>query len=311
MQQGNSITLSPFKNYYCEALPCSLGKYCDFEPADENRLSREDIKTLCDYTLAQNALAGVKEIFVKLPYYVDIENLFEKYKMLGKIIVPALQIESILTKALAGEKLVIEIDNFSDLTDEVLSKIADFVGSQDLPTILNLGDNLTEVGKVVNKFKMSPTELAESYGFLDRQCFVRGVNHVDKDDLLLLKNYDAFIIVMPRDDATYGKGFVNGYNLIYHGLSFGFGSGKCYNIDMLGEGRLHCQNTANLLSKGGLISFHDTLQALSCGGGQIEVTFDCDARRESLLEEKVCLGKPDRELTDKVKQIAKRLKEKN
>ena len=310
MQQRYFVTLTPFKNYFCEALPCALGKYCELSPDDEKLLNETEIKTLCEYAIMKNVIAGVKEVYLKLPHYVEIDDLFDKHKVKGKIILPALEICLLPMKALVGDKLIFEIESFSDLTDAFLGDFADFVGDKDLPVMLNLGDNLAEVGKVVNRFKKSPTELAEEYGLLDRKCFVRGLNHVDKDDLALLKNYEVIGVLTPRDDANEGKGFINNYNLVYNDFPFGFGSGKCYNIDMLGEGRLSCQNTANLLSERGTISLYNILKALACEDGQIQFDFDPDARQETLLEERICLGSIDEDIEHKVKQIAKRLKEK-
>lgn len=308
--QAGVITIKPFKNYYCEALPCALGGYYAFLKDDERRLSMEDIKVLCELAIVKNMLAGVRFLYLKLPFFVDIEDLFDKYGVEGGIILPALEIFNIPTKALIGERLIIEIQSFSDLSDAFLGQLANFVGDWKLPILLNLGDNLLEVGKVVNRFKLTPTELAESYGFLDRKCLVMGLNHVDKDDLLLLKNYDAFAIISPRDDANEGRGFVNNYNLIYNDFPFGFASGKCYNIDMLGEGRLSIQNTCNLMSEGGVISWKDLEKALSCPSGELEINFDKDCTIEAILEERVSLGVPDEKLIEKVKQIAKKLKEK-
>lgn len=311
MQQRETRKLKPFKNYYCEALSCGVGKYYKFKKEDEGKLTLDEVRTLAEMAILKNSLAGVKELYLKLPYFVEIEDLFEKYGLQGKIILPATQIMNIPTKALVGDRLMIEIESFVDLNDDFLTDLANFVGDERLEVILNLGESLEEVGKVVNRFNMSPTELAESYGFLDRKCYVKGLNHVDKDDLLLLNNYDAFGIITPRDDGEHGRGGVNNYNLIYHEFPFGFGSGECYNIDMLAEGKLSCLNTANLMSESGLVGLDRILEALSCNSGQIEVDFENDALDDSILEERVCLGSIDEKLTDKVKKIGKKLKEKN
>lgn len=310
MQQRNYIKLAPFQNFYCEVLPCALSEFYICSPNDEKLLSDDEVKTLCEYVIEKNLLAGGKEVFLKIPRYVCVEDLFEKYNINGKIILPALEICSLPVKALVGDKLLFEIESFSDLSDGFLTDLANFVGDKSISMLINLGDDLTEVGKVVNRFKMTPTQLCESYGFLDRKCYVRGLNHVDKDDLAILTNYDVMAILTPRDDASQGKGFINNYNLIYNCFPFGFGSGKCYNIDMLAEGRLSCQNTSNLLSQGGLIKCDDILKALSCGDKVIEIEFDCDAREETILEKHICLGKSNLVIQDKVKQIMKKLKEK-
>lgn len=311
MQQRATRKLKPFKNYYCEALPCGIGKFYNFKKEDEEKLSPVEVKTLCEMAIAKNAIAGVKEIFLKLPYFVELDDLFEKYGLKGKIVLPATQFSIVPTKALVGDKLIIEIESFVDLNDNFLNDLANFVGDEKLEVLINLGDNLAEVGKVVTRFNISPTELAESYGFLDRKCYVRGLNHVDKDDLLLLKNYDAFGIITPRDDGQHGRGFINNYNLTYNDFLFGFGSGGCYNIDMLAEGKLSSLNTSNLMSEGNVLDYSKVLDALSCERGEIEVEFDSDALGQTILDEKICLGRLEEKLIEEVKKIAKKLKEKN
>lgn len=310
MQQSETRVISPFKNYYCASLPCGVGKYYKFKDDDVRLLLEDEILTLCEMAISKNVLAGVREVYLKLPHFIDINYLFEKYDVQGKIILPAIQIYDVPTKALVGNNLIIEIESLADMSENLLNDVANFIGEQKLDVMLNLGSSLNEVGKVVSRFGMSPTELAESYGFLDRKCYVRGLNYVDKDDLLLLKNYNAFAILTPRDDGEHGRGIVNNYNLIYHEFPFGFGSGECYNIDMLGEGKLSCINTANLMNEGGIIKLNDVLEALSSKNGH-KIAVACDGIEDSLLEERVCLGKVNTDLNEKVKQIAKKLKEKN
>lgn len=310
MQQNEGRILKPFINYYCDALPCGVGEYYLLKADDERRLSEGDIKVLCEVAISKNVLAGVRELYLKLPHYIDISDLFDKYKINGKIILPATEIALIPTKALVGNGLIIEIQDFSDLSDGLLNDIANFVGDEDIPVLLNLGDDLTEVGRVTNKFHMSPTELAESYGFLDRKCFVRGLNHVDKDDLNLVKNYNGFALLTPRSDAREGRGMVNIYHLINNQIKFGFGSGKCYNIDMIAEGRLSVQNTCSLLSDKDVIGWRDISPALSCGEGQLQIPFDEDMRDEVILEMRVNLGEIEERLIQKVKEIVRKLKEK-
>ena len=135
MQQRYFVTLTPFKNYYCEALPCALGKYYELSPDDEKLLNETEIKTLCEYAIMKNVIAGVKEVYLKLPHYVEIDDLFDKHKVKGKIILPALEICLLPMKALVGDKLIFEIESFSDLTDAFLGDFADFVGDKDLPVI--------------------------------------------------------------------------------------------------------------------------------------------------------------------------------
>ena len=163
---------------------------------------------------------------------------------------------------------------------------------------------------------MSPAEVIESFGFLDRECFLYGLNYIDKDDQKLLKTYDPTLIFMPKNDGEEGRGAINLFNFIYNGLKFCFSSGKCYNINMLDQAKLGLINTANLMHERNLISSSQLIASLEMqGNDEITLNFDdedclenifyckIEIKDENLLKELVSLE-------DKTKLIAKRIKEK-
>lgn len=310
------LTLKGFKNFYCDAVKCSLGEFLNF---DENfdddfilaNLTEKQLQVLSDYAVLKNKLAGVSELNLKVPTFGVGLNSLEKYGLMGSEVVSCKKIEQMLSKSLIGNKTMILLEDISSLNGNDLSYISDLLAKCDMPVIVKIGQNLEEVGKIVNKFNLSPVSLLEEYGFLDRKCFCLGLNFIDKDDQNLLKSYDAVCIFSPRSDAEEGKGFINLYNFIYNDLSFGFSSGICYNIDMFAEGKLAMQNTSNLMYDPNLVEQEKVLLSLQSTFGKNEIEVDENALRKTIFDKQIWQeSQEEKQLKESVKQIANILKEK-
>lgn len=309
MQEGNKVKLKGFKNSYCDALCCGLGEFVESEKYQLDAISDEDLKIICQYVVVKNIMAGVCELNLKVSRYGFGGDALEKYGLSGKEIIDSEQIGLLPTSALVGEKLVVELDNLSQYTPQFLSEASEFAALSGCEVLIKLGQDLEEIGKLVNKYNNSPVEVLESFGFLDRKCYVYGLNYIDKDDQKLLKDYEIPCIFSPISDGEEGLGAINLYNFKYNELKFVFSSGKCYNIDMLKEAKVAYINTANLMNEGGLIDEDDLLEAiLSNSGGEIIELDECE-RRENIFNKKVLIEHEDYQmLRDKVKNIAKGLK---
>jgi len=311
------IKLKEFKNGYCDALGMSLGEFLDVYEIDEqeilNLLNDEELKILVEYAIAKNKVSGVGELYLKVPKTGLIGENFENYKMVGKELLSARLIDNLSAKDFVGGRIMLEVENLLEYNEDYLSKIVDFCASTDTPVLIKMGQTLEEVGKIVNKFNCSPAQLLEDYGFLDRECYIYGLNFIDKEDQKLLKNYSATLILSPRDDAESGRGAINLYNFIFNQLNFIFASGKCYDIDMLSEGKLSIYNTSNLMHERGLVGVEEILNSLQGEQGEILLFNDDEYRRENLLNEKITQDIPFIKtrmlgLREKVQEIAKKIK---
>lgn len=295
-----SKTIS-YKNHFCDMLACALGEYFDFFQEDEKRdlnlekLSIEELKLLCEYAIVKNKLAGVRELNLKVPRILNAGELFEKYHIDGKEILSARQMSDLTTNQLVGGRIMLLIEDLLDYKEGLLNEISDFLGRVDIPVVVCLGKTLEEVGKLVNRYGKSPAEILEDFGFLDRECFLYGLNFLDKEDQKLLLNYNVHLIFSPITDAEEGRGAINLYNFIYNRLTFGFSSGKCYNIDMCGEAKLAQFNTNNLMYQRGLVSLDDLNKAL--GIEEIE-PFD----KQTLESEFIRLKKHAKEIAERIKE---------
>lgn len=319
MEKQNRIEIKPFKNAYCDALTCGLGAFYDVN--EENRkeilekLSREDVEYICEYVIVKNKLAGVREINLKVPYVKSGIKAMDKYGLAGNEILSVDYVNGLATKDIVGGRFALEIEDLNAYNPTALTDVCDFCATTDTPIIVHFGRTLESVGQIVNKFGVSPASLLEEYGFLDRECLLYGINYIDKDDQLLLANYNPTLILSPRSDADEGKGEINLYNLIYNRLKFCFSSGNCYNIDMFGEAKLAKHNTNNLMKKAGLVEGRELFDALSCQEGKIEIEFDQMMKKDSIFEMATIV--PDdalidqkTKLEDKIKQLLQKIKEK-
>lgn len=313
--------LKPFTNLYCNAIECALGKYIDIYNNDEseinNLISIEDEEILVELAIIKNLLAGVGEVNLKVLRRGMAEKFLEKYNLQGREILSARQMTALSTSEFVGGRICFDVENLLDYAEGFLTELSDLTGKLDIPIFISLGRDIEEVGKLVNRYKMSPAELLESMGYLDRNCFLYGLNYIDKDDQKLLKTYNPTLIFLPRNDGEEGRGAINLYNFIYNDLKFVFSSGKCYNINMLAEGKLALTNTSNLMHERGLISIQSLLSSLQMEDSKNEISLliDKDEMEENIFDKKVeikdeKLLQKQMFLEEKTKEIAKRIKEK-
>lgn len=298
MQEKTKQKIKSFKNYYCDALYCALGEFFDKEKIDEilnsKTLTQQQVKQLCEYAVIKNKIAGVTFLNLKVPDFGYGIELLEKYNMNGYEIVSANLMNCMPSKALVGQRLMLEVESLLEYNENFLSDLSDLSAKIDIPIIFALGQDLEEVGKIVNKFKMSPVQTLESFGFLDRECYVLGLNFIDKDDQKLMRDYGATCIFSPCCDGEEGKGAINLYNFIYNDLKFRFSSRRNHNIDMLKECWLAMVNTSNLMFEKDLIKIEDLLQAVFDKNGiDIEISIGEYERKEGLLNKKIKLNIED------------------
>ncbi len=313
------LTLNQLKNAYCDAIGLALTEFVEVRNVEEGDLlkilTKNDLDAICEYAVIKNKLAGVGEVNIKTPLPNTAIKYLQQYNLKGREVLSAKLIDSLSAENLVGDRIAIEVESLLDYTESYLSKIVDFSATTDTPVIVKLGQSLYEVGKVVSKFNRSPAEVLEEYGFLDRHCYLLGMNFIDKEDQKLLIKYAPTIILSPTDDAEEGRGAINLYNLIFNALKFVFSSGKCYNVNMFAEGKLAIYNTSNLMYDGGLIDAEIVLDALQSDSGKLQVDYESDCRKATILDKRIALDSPAlqtklQSLREEVRQIANKIKEK-
>lgn len=311
-----------FKNLYCDAISCALGEFINVYDKEYDEwqltkdLSTEELECLCEYATIKNKVAGVGELYLKVPSIGMGLKFLDKYGLGGKEILTARQMATLSTSDIVGGRIELFVENLLDYAEGYLLELSDFLGQVKIPVIIGVYQDLEEVGKLVNKYKMSPAQSLENFGFLDRECYIYGLNYIDNEDLKLFKQYEIPFIISPLSDAEAGRGEINLYNFIYNEIKFGFSSGKCYNVDMLSEAKFATLSTNNLMKECGLINISNLIDALECERGELNLTIDTDSLKTCLFDKKVkvCDEQLEKDYLicrNKVKEIVKKIKEKN
>lgn len=104
---------------------------------------------------------------------------------------------------LKGERICLSSLN---LPDEVLDACIEYVLSNKCEFMVRACENLTESGFLESKYHLSPIMILHKIGLLDNAIVV-GANHIDKDDLDLMIQCNAKIVLLPSYSMGKGNGF--------------------------------------------------------------------------------------------------------
>ena len=75
------------------------------------------------------------------------------------------------------------------------------------------------MGECDKLYNMSPVEFLESMGILDRKCIIAGCEYLEKDEMLILKNYDSTICLNVSNAFIEGVGFAPIYSMLNHNIN--------------------------------------------------------------------------------------------
>ncbi len=89
------------------------------------------------------------------------------------------------------------------LDDRIIDDVIDYVLSEKCKIIINACSTLNEVGECDKRFGATPIGLAHKFGLLDG-AYVSGCTYLDKDDIDLINQSGAKVILTPS--ATLGEG---------------------------------------------------------------------------------------------------------
>ncbi len=189
--------------------------------------------TKTENDFAKNAAAGVKRLDCLCENAEFSAAMFKKYGFLGRLILPAkvaLNQKSLLAAQELGYPISILVDLLDD--EQTINRVA-MLG---LPTTVILYENLTRTGEISQKYggKM-PAEVLEDLGFLDRECTIVGGMYADKEDLQILGDYSARIVMCPRAFAEKGGTFANLKLLKKYDIKLSLGTFDFEEIDFLKE----------------------------------------------------------------------------
>ncbi|MBR2988517.1 MAG: hypothetical protein IKC64_02195 [Clostridia bacterium] len=144
--------------------------------------------------------------------------------------------------------------------DQILDEVIDatYNGAK---LIVSANYSLDEIGAVYNRYKLSPVQVLHKFGLLDK-CVVVGGVHLDRDDIDLMAQSGAKLVLCPTASAGYGYGSA-------HYVSYR----KKLDIS-LGSGDNRFNRSGNMLTEAQTLYLFAT----------------CDMRDKNALTEKECLN---------------------
>lgn len=157
------------------------------------------------------------------------------------------------------------------LPDIILDECIDFCLENHPNLIVCAGDDLYDSGKIEAKYHLSPIMLLHKMGLLDENCSVLGGICIDRDDVDLMAQCGAKLIVCP----SYSLGNGRGMPLVSPALGkidISVGTyDNSFNADgnIIEEARLLLLGTNSVMRKKDAIEF-DTLAAI-CGTEDVDL----------------------------------------
>lgn len=120
-------------------------------------------------------------------------------------------------------KVMLGFDDIFLFGDEQIVEVVKYSKNHDLAVYVNVSQTLESVGECDSTYGMSPIAYVESVGLLDRKCMVGGCVYCDKDDVALLKQYDAKVCVWPSRNLIMGEGVAPVYSMIKNNIDICIG----------------------------------------------------------------------------------------
>ncbi|MBR2220574.1 MAG: amidohydrolase family protein, partial [Clostridia bacterium] len=139
----------------------------------------------------------------------------------------------------AGQSAVCYAHSIYGTSEENFETLITFARKNNLPVATHLSETLGEVGDCsVKNNDLTPPELLEDFGFLDRGATVYHCVHCDKDDLDILANYDASVVSCPSSNLKLASGIAPLYAMTGKGINVALGTDGAYSnnaLDMFRE----------------------------------------------------------------------------
>lgn len=217
------------------------------------KLTEEDMLNISMRAVACNASNKTSQINI-ISFWPIIDRIaMQRVGMKGVVFLRAKDIS--LAKKLMDEfdediRMGIYVDPLLD-GDELVNQVSDLAGKYRLPILIKLYDDLEKTGKLDSLYGMSPTRYVESVGLLDRECFIYGCIHADKDDFETWSIYSATAVISPTTFLNTGLGIANIHAMQSSGVNVRLASYLENNI--LNEIKLSVLLTRGLLSDPSLL----------------------------------------------------------
>ncbi len=156
-------------------------------------------------------------------------------------------------------------------TEEELDEFVNFSAKHNLNVSTHLSETLLEVGDCIATHKKTPPRYLEDAGFLDRGATLYHCVHMDKDDIEILKSYDASVVTCPSSNLVLGSGICPVNTLLNQDVLVAIGTdGPASNnrIDMFKEMFLVASLQKGILQEPEMVTVHQVLKMATENGAK-------------------------------------------
>lgn len=157
--------------------------------------------------ILQNVSVGVTDFIVISDDLISMRFILKRLGVNWKIALPSnFDIEAL--ENIEKDRFLLYCEPAVD-EEDVLEKISDFAGKNNLNVYIKLFEDLQKTGELNSKTSTLPINYVESLGLLDRGGYLSGAICSDKEDYMLLNQYDFSVVIRPIADLRKGKGLSN------------------------------------------------------------------------------------------------------
>ena len=287
---GGNVLMSGFVNAHCHTPSTVLRGISDDKPLQdwlkdiipkEQALSEEDVYYSTMLGIMEYVRCGITSVEEDYGRLLPIVKAYKTSGLRARVSIGFpnawKDAEMPLKKQLdvvknAGLDAVCFAHSVYGTSEENFEELITFARKNNLPVSTHLSETLTEVGDCsVQNNDLTPPELLEEYGFLDRPSTVFHCVHTDKDDLQLLASYDASIVTCPSSNLKLASGIAPVYAMIQKGINVAIGtdgaySNNCY--DMFKEMFLVATLNKALLSMANILPANEVLKMATVNGAK-------------------------------------------
>lgn len=243
---NGNLLMSGFVNAHCHTPSTVLRGISDDKPLNEwlddiipkeRMLSAEDTYWSTMLGIAEYVAGGIVAVEEDYGQLEAVVKAFKKSGIKARVSIgfPNVDLESKipLEKQLeivqnAGFRAVCFAHSIYGTSEKNFEIMNTFARKHNLPVSTHLSETLKEVGDCSVKNDLTPPELLEDYGFLDRGATVYHAVHCDKDDLNLLADYHTNIVTCPSSNLKLASGIAPIYAMQKAGLNIGIGTDGAY-----------------------------------------------------------------------------------
>ncbi len=285
MQQ--QIIVKGYVNKYYDSLNSFLFEHFSLDDAlslNGCELTAEEDRLLCEYGVIKNMLAGVKEVNLSCQNAANALMALDKYKLSGCAVIDKMPAHIELQK-----RTVFHIKEILAYSDSELEDMAFKLGRAKMPVFITFGRTLNELGQIDKLYDMSPAHYLESLGFLDMGAELLGCNCLDKEELMVLGQYGAKVILTPRSDMALGRTLVNLAPILNQDIAVSLASEIESEVDIQSELRLALGQTASLMNSRNLPGKERVIKATVIGYSEAELPLNVSLKPEVKVDAKSLL----------------------